>query len=77
MTQGNGHTPQPNRMNILIDQVDRLTEVVTTGFADLKATTERQSQVAERQEQNISRLVDVVAQQAEIVNALLRDRQGG
>jgi hypothetical protein len=82
MTQTNGH--QPEKIDILIDQVGRLTEsvhelkdVVTTGFADLKEITERQAQTAERQEQNISRLVEIVNRQTELVDTLIRDRQRG
>jgi hypothetical protein len=44
---------QPDRLDILIDQVGRLTEAVTVGFSKLEA-------VSERQEQNISRLVGIV-----------------
>jgi methyl-accepting chemotaxis protein len=65
MTQSNGN--QPDRLDILIDQVGRLTEVVTTGFADLKegmadlkAITEQQAQVAKEQAENVSRLIGIV-----------------
>jgi hypothetical protein len=89
MTDTNGH--QPEKIDILIDQVGHLTEsvhglregihelregihdlkeVVTTGFADLKV-------ISERQEQNISRLVEVVNRQTELVDTLIRNRQSG
>ncbi len=51
---------QPDRLNILIDQVGRLTEVVTVGFADLKELVREQAETSKRQEQNISRLVGIV-----------------
>jgi uncharacterized protein YoxC len=82
MTDTNGH--QPEKIDILIDQVGHLTEsiqelregihdlkdVVTTGFADLKV-------ISERQEQNISRLVEVVNRQTEMVDRLISERQNG
>jgi hypothetical protein len=51
---------QPDRLDILIDQVGRLTEVVTVGFADLKELVREQAETSKRQEQNISRLVGIV-----------------
>jgi hypothetical protein len=64
MTESNGH--QPEKIDILIDQVGRLTE----GLQELKLIVERQAQTTDRQEQNISRLVG-------IVEALINDRQNG
>jgi hypothetical protein len=76
-------TPQPDRIEILTEQIGRLTEavtigfqdcrtdaediktVLTDGFADLKATIERQATVAERQAEtarlqaeSVARLID-------------------
>lgn len=66
MTPSNGSGDRD--IDILIDQVGRLTEAVTVGFAELRA-------ISERQERNISRLVDTVARQAELVEALIKERQ--
>jgi methyl-accepting chemotaxis protein len=75
MTESNGH--QPEKIDVLIDQVGRLTEVVTIGFneiktgmADLKATTERQAQVAEQQAETVRQLVG-------IVETLIHNQQNG
>lgn len=62
-------------LNILTEQVGRLTEVVSIGFAELKELVREQAETSKRQEQNISRLVDTVARQAEIVDVLICDRQ--
>jgi methyl-accepting chemotaxis protein len=82
MTESNSH--QSEKIDILIDQVGRLTEVVTIGFseikagmADLKATTERQAQVAEQQAETVSRLVDIVNRQTATVDALIHNQQNG
>lgn len=72
MTQSNGN--QPDKIDILIDQVGRLTEVVTIGFQESRETIQagfaELRTISERQEQNISRLVG-------IVETLIRDRQNG
>ncbi len=60
---------QPDRLDILIDQVGRLTEVVTVGFADLKELVREQAETSKRQEQNITRLVGIVE------NLLQREQQ--
>jgi hypothetical protein len=68
MTSSNGaNSDRSESLNVLTEQIGRLTEVVTVGFQDLKAITERQAQTAERQEQNITRLVGIVE--------MMRDRQ--
>lgn len=64
MTQTNGH--QPEKIDILIDQVGRLTE----GIHEMRAGINDLKEVSQRQEQNISRLVG-------IVEALINDRQNG
>jgi hypothetical protein len=60
---------QPDRLDILIDQVGRLTEVVTVGFGDLKELVREQAETSKRQEQNITRLVGIVE------NLIQRDQQ--
>jgi hypothetical protein len=60
---------QPDRLDILVDQVGRLTEVVTVGFADLKDLVREQAETSKRQEQNITRLVGIVE------NLLQREQQ--
>jgi methyl-accepting chemotaxis protein len=114
MTQNNGNHSNPDRLDILVDQVGRLTEVVTVGFSEMRegisemregisemregisemregisemrqgisdlresvtAGFQELKSISERQEQNISRLADTVARQAEIVEMLIRDRQ--
>lgn len=51
---------QNQKLDVLTDQIGYLTEVVTTGFAELKALAQQQSETAKRQEQNITRLVGIV-----------------
>jgi methyl-accepting chemotaxis protein len=81
---------QPTSLDILIDQIGRLTEAVTVGFqdfrvelAELTELTERQARVAEQQAEAIERQAKVAEQQAEsvarltsIVEALLRTNGG-
>jgi methyl-accepting chemotaxis protein len=83
MTESNGtNNPLTKSLTILTEQIGRLTEVVNVGFADMKegmtelrTLVREQSDTSKRQEQNISRLVDTVSRQSEMVEALLRDRQ--
>ncbi|MGB8701001.1 MAG: hypothetical protein WCD18_16435 [Thermosynechococcaceae cyanobacterium] len=90
MTHSNGvNGTFAENLNVLTEQIGRLTEVVTVGFAEmkdgmtdlkdgmseLKAIVREQAETSKRQEHHISRLVDTVARQAEIVDALIRDRQ--
>ncbi|NCJ07946.1 hypothetical protein GS597_15810 [Synechococcales cyanobacterium C] len=90
MTDSNGtNATWAGNLNILTEQIGRLTEVVTVGFgelkdgmSELKELVREQSEISKRQEQHISRLVDTVgrqadtvARQAELVDALIRDRQ--
>ena len=58
LTQSNQQ--QNQKIDLLTDQIGHLTEVVTTGFAELKELTQQQSDTAKRQEQNITRLVGIV-----------------
>lgn len=58
---------QPDRIDILVDQVGRLTEgiselrtAVQTGFAGVQDSFSELRAVSERQEQNITRLVGIV-----------------
>jgi len=55
-----GYKQQNQKIDLLTDQIGHLTEVVTTGFAELKALAQQQSETAKRQEQNITRLVGIV-----------------
>jgi hypothetical protein len=75
MTESNGH--QPEKIDLLIDQVGRLTENVNElrlGISELKDIAEAQSksikQLAQQQDQTVSRLVG-------IVESLINDRQTG
>ena len=58
LTQSNQQ--QNQKIALLTDQIGHLTEVVTTGFAELKELTQQQSDTAKRQEQNITRFVGIV-----------------
>jgi hypothetical protein len=58
---------EPEKIDILIDQVGRLTEgltelrlVVTEGFTELKQGLGELKEVSQRQERNIDRLVGIV-----------------
>ncbi|MBC7970144.1 MAG: hypothetical protein H7Z11_08470 [Verrucomicrobia bacterium] len=62
-----GYKQQNQKIDLLTDQIGHLTEVVTTGFAELKESVRQQSELAQqqsetakRQEQNITRLVGIV-----------------
>lgn len=50
----------PDRLDILTEQVGRLTEVLTVGFQDLKSISERQEQNISRLEADVSRLIGIV-----------------
>ena len=52
--------PLRNRLDLLIDQIGILTELVTTGFSELKT-------IAQAQQQDINRLVEVADRQSETV----------
>jgi ABC-type transporter Mla subunit MlaD len=69
---------QRENIDVLIDQVGRLSELVTIGFADLKAGSERQEErldriaaTAERQEQRIDRVAATAERQAESIAQLI------
>ena len=49
-----------DRLDLLIDQIGILTELVTTGFSELKT-------IAQAQQQDINRLVEVTDRQAKTV----------
>lgn len=55
--------PLGNHLDLLVDQIGVLTEVVTTGFAELKT-------IAQAQQQDINRLVGVVDRQSQTVDRL-------
>jgi hypothetical protein len=52
-----------DHLDLLVDQIGVLTEVVTTGFAELKT-------IAQAQQQDINRLVGVVDRQSQTVDRL-------
>jgi hypothetical protein len=54
-------------LNILTTRINKLTEVIT-GFAELKELLLEQAENSKRQEQSISRLVDMIAHQLEIID---------
>jgi methyl-accepting chemotaxis protein len=74
-----------DRLDIMIDQIRRLTEVVTIGFqemhegfrdikvdlSEVRKTVAEQAEVAKQQALTVDRLVRVAEQQAEAVNRLL------
>jgi len=82
-------TDKDDRLEILIDQVGRLTEAQTEFKYEMidrldrliqmserqAATAERYAATAERHEENITRLVAVVERQAQIVDTLIQGRQ--
>jgi ABC-type transporter Mla subunit MlaD len=62
----NGHNgsvgvafPSGNRLDLLIDQIGILTELVTTGFSELKNGLSEIKIIAQSQQQDINRLVEV------------------
>ena len=57
-------------------KIDTLTEVVTTGFSELKAITYEQAETAKQQAESVSRLAATVERQAQIVERLLPHRLG-
>jgi hypothetical protein len=75
MTQTNGH--QPEKIDILIDQVGRLTESIH----ELKALAGQQLQVAEQQNENIKQLAhqhdQTVSRLVGIVESLLPQQKNG
>jgi hypothetical protein len=68
MTESNGN----GKIDILIDQVGRLTE----GLTDLRGIVERVAQSTERQERNIDRLTIVSEQQSETTQRLVKIVEG-
>ncbi|XHX80786.1 MAG: hypothetical protein RBJ76_12890 [Stenomitos frigidus ULC029] len=52
-------------------KMDTLTEVVTTGFSELKAITREQAETAKQQAESITRLAATVERQAQIVERRL------
>ena len=72
--------PQPSiqaldsKIDLLIEQVGRLTEVLTTGLGDIKALVERQAQTAEAQAESITALVQLANRQASAIERLLDGR---
>ncbi len=61
-----------DRLDLLVDQIGILTELVTTGFSELKAISQAQQQdinrlveVTDRQAKTVDKLTDTVARQAE------------
>jgi hypothetical protein len=68
MTESNGN----GKIDILIDQVGRLTE----GLTDLREIVERVAQSTERQERNIDRLTIVSEQQSETTQRLVKIVEG-
>jgi hypothetical protein len=82
MTESNGH--QPEKIDILVDQVGRLTESVyelRLGISELKDIARQQTesikQMAQQQNETVSRLVEIVNRQTETVDALIRNQQNG
>jgi methyl-accepting chemotaxis protein len=69
MTQDNGH--QPDKLDILIDQVGRLTEVVTIGFQEIKAISQQQSTSIQQQATSINQLADSVQRQEQTISRLV------
>ncbi len=62
------------KLDLLIEQVGRLTEVLTTGLSDIKALVERQAQTTEAQSQSITALVQLANRQAAAIERLLDGR---
>ncbi len=74
MTQDNRH--QPDKLDILIDQVGRLTEVVTIGFQEIKAISQHQSTSIQQQATSINQLADSVQRQEQTIARLVGIVQG-
>jgi len=74
MTNGNNGS---DRLDLLIDQIGILTELVTTGFSELKTIAQAQQQdinrlveVTDRQAKTVDKQADTVAKQAQTVDRL-------
>ena len=59
-----------DRLDVLVGQIGVLTEVVTTGLAELKDGLSEMKKIAQAQQQDISRLVSVTDKQAQTVDRL-------
>jgi len=75
MINGNNGTvgvafPLGNRIELLTDQMGRLTELVTTGFGELKDGLSELKTIAQAQQQDINRLVGVVDRQSQTADRL-------
>lgn len=69
MVQANGN--QPDKLDILIDQVGRLTEVVTIGFQEIKAISQQQATSIGQQATSINQLADSVQRQEQTISRLV------
>ncbi|NJL89551.1 MAG: hypothetical protein HC916_06915 [Coleofasciculaceae cyanobacterium SM2_1_6] len=65
MTNGNNDHNGSDRIDLLIDQMGILTELVTTGFSELKTISQAQQQEIGRIASAIDKLAETVASQAE------------
>ena len=57
-----------DRLDLLVDQIGILTEVVTTGFTKLKDGLSELKTIAQAQQQDINRLVEVTDRQAKTID---------
>jgi ABC-type transporter Mla subunit MlaD len=73
----NGNNNGTDRIDLLMDQMARLTELVTTGFTELKTIAQSQHQDINRLVGVVDKLADTTAQQQQDINRLVEvtDRQ--